>query len=340
MAEAPRIEFPHRVPDAWRSLVRRVSIAVGIIAVIAVLTWLGRDGYSDADGTPVTLLDAVYYATVTATTTGYGDIAPIDPAERAITAFVVTPLRIVFLIVLVGTTLELLTERFRQARAEARWRTRMSQHTIVVGYGTMGRGAVATLLANGTPPDEIVVIDRLAEAVEDAGRAGLTGVVADATRMATWRQARLDRARAVVITCNRDDTATLATLTARELNETVPISVAVREAENAHLLSQSGATTVVLSSEAAGRLVGLSTQSPGAVGVLEDLLVAGAGLDLTERPAAADEVGRPPQLERCAGIPIALVRGGRRISFDEPGFQRIEPGDVVISLVGQRDDHS
>jgi voltage-gated potassium channel len=335
MAEAPRIQFPHDAPDAWRSLVRRVGASVGIIVVIAAITWLGRAGYRDVDGTPVSVLDAFYYATVTATTTGYGDIAPVDPTERAITAFVVTPLRILFLIVLVGTTLELLTERFRQTRAEARWRTRMSQHTIIVGYGTMGRGAVDTLLANGTARDAIVVVDRLPEAIATAGESGLTGIVADATRTATWRQARLDRARAVVVTCNRDDTATLVTLTARELNVAVPISVAVREAENAHLVSQSGATTVVLSSEAAGRLVGLSTQSPGAVGVLEDLLVAGAGLDLTERLVDTDEVGGPPRPERGDGLPIAVIRGNERISFDDPAFQQLQPGDVVVSLAGR-----
>ena len=37
-----------------------------------------------------------------------------------VNAFVITPARILFLIALVGTTLELLTERFRAARAEAR----------------------------------------------------------------------------------------------------------------------------------------------------------------------------------------------------------------------------
>src|SRR5262245_17297995 len=119
MSEAPRIQFPHHAPGALRSLERRFGIAIGIIVVIALLTWFGRDGYSDADGTPISLLDAFYYSTVTATTTGYGDIAPVDPAQRAVTAFLVTPLRILFLIVLVGTTLELLTERFRRARAES-----------------------------------------------------------------------------------------------------------------------------------------------------------------------------------------------------------------------------
>lgn len=334
MSEAPRIHLPHAAPDAWRSLLRRIGIAIGIVLLIAVLTWLGRDGYSDADGTSVSFLDAVYYATVTATTTGYGDIAPVDPTERAITAFVVTPLRILFLIVLVGTTLELLAERFRQVRAEARWRTRMNDHTIVAGYGTMGRGAVDTLLANGTPRDSIVIVDRTASVITAAAEAGLTGIVADATRTSTWQQVRIDRAKAIVVTCNRDDTATLVTLTARELNEQIPIAVAVREAENAHLLSQSGATTVVLSSEAAGRLVGLATGSPAAVGVLEDLLAAGEGLDLAERVVDADEVGGPPRPERGVGLPIAIIRAGRRIAFDDAAFQRVEPGDVVVALTG------
>ncbi len=334
MSEAPRIDFPHRAPNALQSLLRRLTMAVGIIVVIALLTWLGRDGYADADGTPVSPLDAIYYATVTATTTGYGDIAPVGAAARAVTAFVVTPLRILFLIVLVGTTLELLTERFRRARTESSWRSRVSQHTIVVGYGTMGRAAVEALFANGTARDDVVVIDRLADAVADAGQAGLVGIVADATRTSTWRQARLDKARAVVVTCNRDDTAALVTLTVRELNESVRISVAVREEENAHLLAQSGATTVVLSSEAAGRLIGLSTQVPGAIGVLEDLLVAGNGLDLTERTVDADEIGGPPDEARCVGRPIAIVRGAARISFDDPAFERVQPGDIVVSLAG------
>jgi voltage-gated potassium channel len=334
MSEGPRIQFPHRTPGALRSLTSRFAIAVGIIVLIGLMTWLGRDGYSDADGTPISLLDAFYYATVTVTTTGYGDIAPVAPAERAVTAFVVTPLRIVFLIVLVGTTLELLTERFRRARAQSNWRSRVNQHTVVVGYGTMGRGAVEALLAGGSSRDDVVVVDRSAVAVAAAGEAGLVGIVADATRTSTWSDVRLELARAVVVTCNRDDTAALVTLTARELNASVPISVVVREAENAHLLAQSGATTVVLSSEAAGRLVGMSTQAPRAIGVLEDLLVPGAGLEITERVVESDEVGGPPDSRRGSGLPIAIVRGTDRISFDDPEFARCEAGDIVVTLSG------
>ena len=132
------------------------------------------------------------------------------------------------------------------------------------------------------------------------------------------RQAKVDTARAVIVTCHRDDTATLVTLTARELNPTAVIAAGVRETENAHLLRQSGASTVIVSSEASGRMLGLATDAPSAVGVLEDLLIMGSGLDLSERPAEASEIGGPPQATPGT-IPIAIVRDGTSISFhDEP----------------------
>jgi voltage-gated potassium channel len=126
------------------------------------------------------------------------------------------------------------------------------------------------------------------------------------------------------------------TLTVRELRPTIPIAVTITQSENAHLLRQSGATTVILSSEAAGRLVGLATSTPSAVGVLEDLLAAGTGLDLIERAVDAEEVGGPPDPDRGGGLPIALIRNGARVSFDDDAFQRVEPGDIVISVSGRR----
>jgi hypothetical protein len=47
---------------------------------------------------------------------------------------------------------------------------------------------------------------------------------------------------------------------------------AVREAENAPLLKQSGDHHVIVSSATAGRLLGLSTSAPPLIEVVEDLL--------------------------------------------------------------------
>lgn len=328
----PKVLFPEARVAPWHALVRRIGIALGILVLVTVVTWLGRHGHRDVDGTPVGLLDALYYSSVTLTTTGYGDITPVSSGARAMATFVITPARILFLIALVGTTLELLTERFRKSLAESRWRTRVTDHTIVVGYGTKGRGAIDTMLADGIPKEMFVVVDNNGTSVAEAREEGYVAVLGDATRTAVLLQARVAEASRVVVVTRSDDTATLVTLTAREMNARATIVAAVREAENAHLLRQSGADTVIVSSEAAGRLLGLATSRPRSVALLEDLLDAGHGVDVDERTVSAEEVGGPPRGPASA-IPVAVVRGGLHYRFTDPEFARTEAGDIVVSIV-------
>jgi voltage-gated potassium channel len=314
-----------------RSLTGRIVVASLAVVFIALVTYVGRDGYRDADGNGLTMLDSVYDATVTLTTTGYGDITPISPEARAVTAFIVTPVRVVFLVVLIGTTLALLTERYRATRAESRWRRKVNDHTIVVGYGTTGRGAIDSLVATGTPLSNVVVIEVSPIVAEEARAAGLVTVPGDGTRTAVLAEAEVARAKAVIVTPGGDATATLVTLTVRELNPGAKIVAAVRETENAHLLRQSGATAVIISSEAAGRLLGLATVQPEAVIVLEDVIEAGRGLHLVQRPPTPDELGGPPRTGPDE-IPVAVVRDGVRLVFDDPRIQRLAAGDVVVIL--------
>ena len=85
-------------------------------------------------------------------TTGYGDITPFTPSARLINVLVITPLRVAFLIVLIGTTVETLTTQSRQALKIQRWRRNVRNHTIVVGYGTKGRTAVAAMIGDDVAP--------------------------------------------------------------------------------------------------------------------------------------------------------------------------------------------
>ena len=51
----------------------------------------GRNGYRDITETLLTLLDALYYATVSLSTTGYGDITPVTADARVANILIVTP---------------------------------------------------------------------------------------------------------------------------------------------------------------------------------------------------------------------------------------------------------
>jgi voltage-gated potassium channel len=265
---------------------------------------------------------------VSLSTTGYGDITPASDTARLINIVVVTPLRLLFLIVLVGTTLELLTERSRQAFKVRRWRSRVRNHVVVIGYGTKGAAAVDAVLGEGADAGSVVVVDLDPERLRLAGARGLVTVTGNGTRSDVLRTAGVPAAASVVVAPSRDDTAVLVTLTARELAPRATIVAAVREAENVHLVRQSGADSVVVSSETAGRLLGMATTTPAVVNVIEDLITPEFGLSIAERPVEQSEVGGSPR--HLSDIVLGVVRGSELHRVDAPAVDALETGDRLL----------
>jgi len=324
------LRIPEDATSPWVSLTRRILGAIVLLFGASLIVFIGRDGYRDATGGSLSFLDAFYYATVSLSTTGYGDITPASPSARLVNILVITPLRVLFLIVLVGTTISVLTERSRQAFKIQRWRRGVRNHTVVVGYGTKGRTAIDAMLGDGVAPSEIVVVDTDPGPLDAAANAGLVTVHGSATQSDVLRLASAQNAAAVIVAANRDDTAVMVTLTARELNKTAKIVVAIREAENIHLLRQSGADSVVVSSETAGRLLGIATTTPTVVEMMEDLLTPEAGFAVAEREVEASEIGGSPRHLR--DIVLGVVRGGELIRVGEPEVDAIESGDKLLYI--------
>nr|WP_202510226.1 potassium channel family protein [Streptomyces sp. SID5643] len=327
-----RVKLPRKVVEhPFRQVAKRLSIALLVLVVTALIVYVDRDGYNDNAGGGVDLLDAFYYATVTLSTTGYGDIAPASDAARLTNILLITPLRVLFLIILVGTTLEALTERTREEWRLTRWRSTLRDHTVVIGFGTKGRSAIRTVCATGLKKEQVVVVDPSSKVIDAATAEGFAGIVGDATRSEVLKRAEVHKARQIIIATQRDDTAVLVALTARQLNRGAKIVAAVREEENAPLLKQSGADAVITSASAAGRLLGLSVLSPSAGMVLEDLIQQGSGLDLVERPVIKAEVGKTPR--EVADLVVSVIRGHRVLGYDDPAVGRLELTDRLITIV-------
>ncbi|MFD4366362.1 potassium channel family protein [Rhodococcus sp. NPDC058521] len=324
------LKIPELQKSPARAIYRRVGIALGALMLAVLIVYFDRDGYRDVQDNELSFLDCVYYATVSLSTTGYGDITPVEPSARLINVLLITPLRIFFLIILVGTTLAALTESSRQAFKIQRWRQQVRNHTVVVGYGTKGRTAIDAMLGDDVPASEIVVVDTDSVALDAAAAKGLVTVQGSATKSDVLRLAGAQNAESIIVAANRDDTAVLVTLTAREIAPKAKIAAAIREADNAHLLRQSGADSVVVSSETAGRLLGIATTTPTVVEMIEDLLTPEAGFAIAERAVERDEVGGSPR--HLADIVLGVVRDGRLVRVGSPEVDAVEAEDRLLYI--------
>ncbi|MDV3206227.1 MAG: NAD-binding protein, partial [Rhodococcus ruber] len=120
------------------------------------------------------------------------------------------------------------------------------------------------------------------------------------------------------------------TLSAREIAPRAKIVAAIRESENTHLLRQSGADSVVISSETAGRLLGIATTTPSVVEMIEDLLTPEAGFAIAERDVEPNEVGGSPR--HLSDIVLGVVRDGRLLRVGSPEVDAVEADDKLLYI--------
>jgi voltage-gated potassium channel len=327
------IALPARRRGPLGSFALRIGIALACVVITTALVYFERDGYKDSNGTPISWLDALYYATVTLSTTGYGDIVPVTEQARLANILIITPLRFVFLITLVGTTVEVLTQRSRDEFRTKRWRQTVQDHTVVVGFGVKGRSAFTALVEQGTPANGIVVVSSNAAEIDEATALGAVGVVGDATREEVLRTASVQNAARIVVATDRDDTSVLVTLTARRLAPHATLVASARESQNIPVLRQSGADVVIPTAESAGRMLGLSLTSPVAGHLVEDLLEPNKGLEIVERAITPAELGVAPEsLSAQSVIVLAVVRDGVVHRFDERTATVLQKGDRIVTI--------
>ena len=91
--------------SGWIGLGWRIAVMAGLLGLLVLIHWLERDGLKDTYDGKVSFLDVIYFTMISATTTGYGDIVPVADSTRMFDAIVVTPIRVLFLLILAGSWL-------------------------------------------------------------------------------------------------------------------------------------------------------------------------------------------------------------------------------------------
>jgi voltage-gated potassium channel len=312
------------------SQLRRIVVA--LLLVLAVLV-VGSIGYMVLGYSP---LDAVYQTVTTITTVGFSVLHPLHTAGKIFTialilAGVGTALY-AFSVILESLVEGHLRQYFERRRME-RDIARMSGHTIVCGWGRVGRAVAGYLSGMGS---EVVVVD-----LDQQRVAGISypAVVGDVTDDRVLHRAGIMRARSLIAAIDTDAENVFVTLSARALRPDLVIVARARTEASEPKLLRAGATRVVNPQRIGGQRIAAAASQPHVVEFLDVVMHDGSlEFRLEEVPVGdgsllAGQTLRQADVGETTGALVLAVLGRDGVFLANPPMHTpIEPGHVLIAI--------
>lgn len=287
------------------------------------------------------LLNSFYWAMITLSTIGYGDVVPSNPSAKLFTIGIAA-VEVFLGAYLVSVVISVVAEE-SQHRMLGTLGTNLSGHIVVLGYSPVGQAAVRELLSQGEKvsvvtevPTEVATIRNLAAEKQLFVTYGPPG------EAEILRRVNVPGAHSVIV-CTGDDTTTLvAALNVRALSPGIRIVVSVSRPELKQTLKAAGVTYVASPADMGGRLCADAAFRPEVANMVEDLTSTAFGADMEEfiltagTPVSTQGLREAEALVRAASdcIVIGYARPGSDGEFttvlNPPSTFRFQPGDAVI----------
>lgn len=204
---------------------------------------------------PITnVIDATYFAVVTMSTVGYGDIIPQTPVARMFAISLIVFGLVVFvtsLTAVVGPLIDNRLMRLLQPRKDRRMKR--SMHVIVIGDGFLARSCITALAARGLHATALrSSAPREGEAVPD------DLVVGDGSDTEVLRSVGVGQARAVLALSDDDVYNAFVVLAAKESNPAARTVAAVNSATNSSRVTRTHPDVILSLAQLGGELLAMA----------------------------------------------------------------------------------
>lgn len=330
-----RILFYGSGVSSKTKILGRIGIVVCLILFVVVVFWLDRAGLRDHIDGHISFTDILYFAMVTVTTVGYGDIVPVSDSARLIDAFAVTPIRLFIWFIFLGTAYEFVIQKIVEDYRMNKLQKNLQGHVVLCGFGHSGLIAAQEMVAKGTPAHQIVAIDTREDRVRLAADLGYIGLLGDTASEELLDKACVQNAKAVIVSAGRDDTTILVILTLRSLSKDIKVIASIREQENLKLAKLSGADLIVSPPLMGGYLLASAVNTDHATPFMSDLGSMGGHLELTERKASDLEIGKT-MAEITSEVIVQVFSHEKKVPFTQRGDYVIRPDDVLLIISPNR----
>jgi voltage-gated potassium channel len=320
-------------------VLRRLWKFLAAYAVVFLVAAFGF--YFLESASHISLLNSFYWAMVTLSTIGYGDVVPnTNNAKLFVIGIAATE---VFLgAYLVSIVISVVGEE-SQHRLLGTFGTNFSNHIVVLGYSAVGSAAVRELLAQDEKvaivtqdPAEVTTLHGLANEKQLFVTYGPPG------EAEILKRVNLPGAHSVIVATGDDTTTLIAALNVRALNPDIRIVVSVARPELKQTLKAAGVSYVASPADMGGRLCADAAFRPEVANMVEDLTTTAFGADMEEfiltagTPVSTQSLMEAETLVRkasdCIVIGYARPTSGGEFTtvLNPPSTFRFQPGDALV----------
>lgn len=263
-----------------QAVTRRTEVYIALSALVCILVAALLFAHFEH----LTFFTALYWSVVTASTVGYGDIAPHTEAGRIVTIGV-----IMTSVPLFGALFSIVAARIAEAKIRrlvgmehVGWR---KNHIVVLGDGDETMIVLEALKATG---QLVLVAEDVDPTTIPSDVAYIKGDPRDPHVIA---KAHATTARHAVITGTRDGDILETAIALREVAADIPITVSTKSALAARALRALGITNTLMWQELLGHTLAKSLQAPHASGLLLQLVNSDEFV-IEEIPATSEMIGK------------------------------------------------
>jgi len=281
------------------------------------------------------LFDAMYWALVTISTVGYGDISPVTPEGRSISIIM-----IIIGIAMISFATSVIVSAFSEKLDELKENriieriNKSESFLIICGYGQMTK---MFFRQGKIDPDSYIILEKDPQRVEAARKDGYNAILEDASRSEVLKKFNTQHAKITVLCLIADDIENIyITLSAKSLSKKIRVIARASSRSMVRKYEHAGADHILLPHEVVNNMIHIAITQPTMYKALHAVLVG-------EDVARIYEI-YVDQYDTLEGVSIAsldfpgykllflgIQRGGKFI-FNPPVDEKLKPHDVILVI--------
>ena len=282
-----------------------------------------------------TLFDALYWALVTISTVGFGDISPVTTEGRSISMIIIVS-GIAMISFATSVIVSAFSEKLNEVK-ESRTIDRINkskEFLIICGYGQMTK---MFLRKNDLPQHSYIILEMDPERVEAARKEGYNVIQENASRTEVLKRFNVTHAKITILTLTASDVENIyITLTAKSISRKIQVIARASHHNMVKKFEHAGADHVILPNEVVNNMIHIAITQPTMYKALHAVLTGKDAAQIYEihvnlYPSMAGSTVESLSFSSFKLLFLGIHRD-KSFIFNPPRTTVLEPNDVLLVI--------